>query len=387
MIIRVMSFLILVMFTAPFANAQPGVHTSRTGGEVLRLIRNEKLDLVLPGAMRDNNVDMWIHVTRPGDPDPMVPQFGSTSGYLIFTDLGDRIERAVFGGAGAVENIDVRGSIAIARAVAGYDYGNLDPHVYDELTEFVAERDPKTIAVNTSSWISTADGISYSEYIKLENILGSKYSQRIVSAENVITDFLARRVLREVTALTNILEMRRQIVARALSREVITPGVTTREDVGWWTREESYKRALTGYSTRARGPNVLYSAVSDQSQTRSPQYVLQRGDFFYIGAPVRYMDFGTDTKTYAYILKEGETSVPKTIQYAFDQAIKGQWIMREHMKVGMTAGQSLDAMVKAMEKAGYIYTPVCFRTRLSAPPNRTKLHSAHRKDNNGRFQS
>ena len=99
------------------------------------------------------------------------------------------------------------------------------------------------------------------------------------------------------------------------------------------------------------------------------------------------MDFGTDTKTYAYILKEGETSVPKTIQYAFDQAIKGQWIMREHMKVGMTAGQSLDAMVKAMEKAGYIYTPVCFRTRLSAPPNRTKLHSAHRKDNNGRFQS
>jgi len=357
MITRVMIYLILVMFTAPFANAQPGVHTSRTGGEVLRLIRNEKLDLILPGAMRDNNVDMWIHVTRPGDPDPMVPQFGSTSGYLIFTDLGDRIERAVFGGAGAVENIDVRGSIAIARAVAGYDYGNLDPHVYDELTEFVAERDPKTIAVNTSSWISTADGISYSEYIKLEKILGAKYSQRIVSAENVITDFLVRRVLREVTALTNILEMRRQIVARALSREVITPGVTTREDVGWWTREESYKRGLTGYSTGARGPNVLYSAVSEQSQTRSPQYVLQRGDFFYIGAPVRYMDFGTDTKTYAYILREGETTVPKSIQYAFDQAIKGQWIMRDHMKVGMTAGQSLDAMVKAMETAGYIYTP------------------------------
>lgn len=357
MITRVMIYLILVMFTAPFANAQPGVHTSRTGGEVLRLIRNEKLDLILPGAMRDNNVDMWIHVTRPGDPDPMVPQFGSTSGYLIFTDLGDRIERAVFGGAGAVENIDVRGSIAIARAVAGYDYGNLDPHVYDELTEFVAERDPKTIAVNTSSWISTADGISYSEYIKLEKILGAKYSQRIVSAENVITDFLVRRVLREVTALTNILEMRRQIVARALSREVITPGVTTREDVGWWTREESYKRGLTGYSTGARGPNVLYSAVSEQSQTRSPQYVLQRGDFFYIGAPVRYMDFGTDTKTYVYILREGETTVPKSIQYAFDQAIKGQWIMRDHMKVGMTAGQSLDAMVKAMETAGYIYTP------------------------------
>ena len=40
-------------------------------GEVLRLMRNEKLDLILPGTMRDNNVDMWIHVTRAEDPDPL----------------------------------------------------------------------------------------------------------------------------------------------------------------------------------------------------------------------------------------------------------------------------------------------------------------------------
>ena len=97
MISRVMFILISWMFTVPHVNAQPGVHTARTGAEVLRLIRNEKLDLILPGAMRDNNVDMWIHVTRAGDPDPLAEQFGSTSGYLIYTDLGDRIERAVFG--------------------------------------------------------------------------------------------------------------------------------------------------------------------------------------------------------------------------------------------------------------------------------------------------
>ncbi len=356
---NIILFIVLLLFsgpfTVPFANAQPGVHTSRTGGEVLRLIRNEKLDLILPGAMRDNNVDMWIHVTRSGDPDPLVPQFGSTSGYLIFTDLGGRIERAVFGGAGAVEKIDVRGSREIARAVTGYDYGNLDFSVYDELTEFVAERDPTTIAVNYSSWISSADGISYTEYLKLEKILGPKYSQRIISAENVISDFLVRRTLREVTALTNTLETHRQIVAQAFTR--ITPGVTTREDIGWWIREEAYKRHVTGYSTSGGGPSVLYSAVSDRSVTNSPHYVLQRGDFFHLGAPVRYMDFGTDTKIYAYILREGETGAPESIQYAYDQAIKGQWIQWDHMKVGMTAGESLDAMVKAMEAEGYIYTP------------------------------
>ena len=50
--------------------------------------------------------------------------------------------------------------LKLRRAIAGYDYGTLDFSVYDELTEFVAERDPKTIAVNYSDWLAVADGIS-----------------------------------------------------------------------------------------------------------------------------------------------------------------------------------------------------------------------------------
>ena len=77
MIARVMVFLVSVMFAIPFANAQQLLprRTPETEAEVIRLMRNEKLNFILPGAMRDNNVDMWIHVTRSGDPDPMVPQF------------------------------------------------------------------------------------------------------------------------------------------------------------------------------------------------------------------------------------------------------------------------------------------------------------------------
>ena len=77
MITRLLLILLSVMFTVPVASAQPGANSSRAGGEILRQMRNQKIDLILPGAMRDNNVDMWIHVTRSGDPDPLVPQFGS----------------------------------------------------------------------------------------------------------------------------------------------------------------------------------------------------------------------------------------------------------------------------------------------------------------------
>lgn len=80
--------------------------------------------------MRDNSVDMWIHAARHGNSDALEYKFGRIEGYLIFTDLGDRIERAifggVFGGSGGVENIDVQGSMEVARAVAGYDYGKVD---------------------------------------------------------------------------------------------------------------------------------------------------------------------------------------------------------------------------------------------------------------------
>ena len=77
MIPRIMILLISVMFIVPDAIAQRGgdyfnplsQRTAETDREALRLMRNEKLRLVLPGAMRDNNVDMWIHVTRAGDQD------------------------------------------------------------------------------------------------------------------------------------------------------------------------------------------------------------------------------------------------------------------------------------------------------------------------------
>ncbi len=349
MIARVMLFLAAVMFTVPVANAQPDVYTPDTN-EVLRLIRKDKLDLVLPGAMRDNNVDMWIHVGRAGDPDPLEYEFGQLNGYLIFTDLGDRIERASFGGMFrrlGVENIDVHGSTAIARAITGYDYGKVDFSVYDELTEFVAERDPKTIAVNYSDWLAVADGISYTQYVKLQKILGPKYAARMVSAENLITDFRTIRTLREVAVQVNTLEIARQSLMKKFSG--ITPGETSAGDVG----------AQVLYS--ASGANSGNETF--QSSTGSENYVLQRGDFFYSDAHGSdWIDFGfssfsVDTKAYAYILREGETSVPESIQYAFDQAIKGQWIMRDHMRVGMTAGESLQAMISAMEEAGYIYTP------------------------------
>ncbi len=360
-------FVLAALLTVPATPAPQIAQTARERAEILHLIRKEKLDLILPGAMRDNNVDMWIHVVRDGDPDPMRAHFGAISGYAIFTDRGgDRIERALFGGGGHPDLFDIFGSREISMAIDGYDYRTQDFSVYDELRAFVAERDPEVIAVNTSDWLAIADGISHSQYVKLERILRPEYTSRIVSAESVITDFRVRRVQREIVALSNALEAHRQILERALSNEVIEPGVTTLGEIGWWVREEFAKRDLdSGNGMGVSIPRILYSAVSDPIDPpdvrwwiHHDDYVIQRGDFLTFDVGVRYLDyFSTDYKRNAYLLREGEQTVPESIQHAYDQAIAARPIIREQIQVGKTAEQTLTDIVAALEAADYIYTP------------------------------
>ena len=134
------------------------------------LIRKEKFYLILPGAMRDNDFDIWIHVIRDGIPDPLALDLGGTAGYFVFTDRGgDRIERAVFGG---------RGSAMMERDV--YDvYGR-----EEDLRPYVEERNPEKIAVNTSAWIPASDGLSHSGYRKLVDMLGERRLAAEVSGES-----------------------------------------------------------------------------------------------------------------------------------------------------------------------------------------------------------
>ncbi len=356
-----------LLFSAPAISAELSAKSIRESAELLHLIRREKLDLILPEAMRGNGVDMWIHIIRDGDSDPMAVHFGDVSGYVIFTDRGgDRIERAVFGEGGHPDLFDIHGSDRIARAISGYDYGRQDTDIFKEISEYIAERDPRKIAVNYSDWLAISDGISHTQYVRLEKILGAKYAARMVSAENVITDFRVRRVQREVVEFSNALEMHRHILERALSGEVITPGETTLGDVGWWVAEEKRRLGLAGgISPGVSIPRILYSAVSEPIDApdvrwwiHHEDYVIQRGDFMTFDISVRYLDyFTTDFKRNAYVLRDNETSVPDSIQRAFDRAITAHKIMRPHIVAGRTARETLASLVGALEAAGYVYTP------------------------------
>jgi len=329
-----MAILYVVLITMGFsARAQE----ARARYETMKMIRKEKLDLVLPGAMRDNKVDMWIHVMQDGHVDPLYLDLGvrmrltvnDTTCFVIFTDRGKKgIERAVLGGG--------RGDRAL--------YTIWAPE--NDLGAFVAERDPKVIAVNMSVGIPASNGMSYVGYQRLTERIGKKYTARLISAEDLISDFRVRRVQSEVIAFAKVCEMQRQLMEETYRR--IVPGVTTYEELGWWVQDRVMEMGL-GHGPVPSGPSAPRGRLS--------RNVYTRGDFLSWDWGLHYLNFGTDYKRYGYILKEGETDIPKGIKHLWNTGLRAREIYRKTIKIGYSAGDMRDMMIKAMEAEGFVYTP------------------------------
>ena len=89
-----LAFLVMALLV-PRVEAQE----ARRRWEMQRQIRLDKFEQVLPRAMRDNGIDMWIVAVKENHYDPLWKDLGrgyvSGIGYYVFTDRGgDRIERA-----------------------------------------------------------------------------------------------------------------------------------------------------------------------------------------------------------------------------------------------------------------------------------------------------
>lgn len=307
--------------------------------ELMNQIRQEKFDLVLPEVMRENGIDMWITVNREGFEDPLTEDFGKgyvgSYGYYVFTDRGEgRIERAILG----VET-------ALVETNGAYDIKGSA----DELKAFVDERNPQSIALNFARNIGAADGLSHTSYLKLTEELGQKFADRFVSSEKLASDFRSRRVASEIAAFAWAGELSRDIAERAFSNEVITPGKTTLAEVAWWMREQQYENNL---GTSFGMPSV-YITGPDGFVALSDDHVIQRGDFLAIDWGVGYLNFYTDMKRHAYVLQDGETHLPDSLQKAFDNGRAVRDILKANIKVGRTAGATFDILNEHINDAGF----------------------------------
>ena len=330
-------FLVLGLAVVVPAIASPS--EARDCWEMRNQIRRDKFDLVLPQAMRENGIDMWITVMKEGNFDPLYLELGqgyvSSIGFIIFTDLGrERIERAVLGIDGPqIENCGAYDVFLPA----------------SDLKKFVAERKPKRIGVNMSDRLGRADGLSRAGYDYLVKTLGPPYDTRLVSADKLVSDFLYHRVASEIAVFAEAGRISRELAERALSNEVIVPGETRLEDVAWWLQDQLEARRLES----SFGLPSVYITGPEGIEATSNQRIIQRGDLLMIDWGVGLMGLYTDMKRIAYVLKDGETQAPAGIQNAFDRAVSVREVVRRAIKPGRTGSETVVAINTALDAAGF----------------------------------
>ena len=84
---------------------------------------------------------------------------------------------------------------------------------------------------------------------------------------------------------------------------------------------------------------------------------------------ISHMNFGTDFKRVAYVLKEGETSVPSGIQFGWDRALEAREVIKSTIKVSQTAGETLKKIGQALEDAGFEYIHLIVDPMLGGGPS------------------
>jgi len=326
---------LLLPALAPGAGAQE----ARRRWEMQRQIRLDKFEQVLPRVMRAHGIEMWIVAVKENHREPLWEDLGrgyvSGIGYYVFTDRGGaRVERAALGPSGYL--IEESGAYDLFAPAS-------------TLAAFVKARDPKTIAINMSAEIGPADGLSHAMYEHLVQTLGEPFVSRFVSAERLVSEFRSRRVSAEIVAFGEAAGIAVQLAERALSNEVITPGRTTLEDVAWWLQDRLLERGLGSEfdmpSVYVTGPEGI-AAVSTAR-------IIQPGDVVMIDWGVQLMNFGTDVKRVAYVLKPGEAAPPASIQAAFDRALAVRDVLKRAIRPGVRADETMKHMDAALRAAGY----------------------------------
>ncbi len=317
--------------------------------EVGCVIRNDKFDFVLPGAMQRAGIEMWIVWDHGRGTEPMSLDFG------IDSVNGQGIYVFYYPGEGRVERIQLGRKTQLAADCGAYDsFGSVG-----QLRSIVEERDPKTIGLNylavpnNREGLHVADGLSHTDYKHLETVLGEKYASRFVSAQHLIADFHGERVASEIIEFSKVADITRKGIERALSNEVITPGMTTINDVARWLEGYREEKGLQ----RAWYPSVRLNHPSGR-MIRNEDRVIQRGDVLQIDWGGGRNNFSTDIKRFAYVLKEGEAVPPPGVVNAFDVAWKVGQIIRANVRSGRTGREQLDDLKQTIRDAGYVYTEV-----------------------------
>ena len=338
----------------------------RERAAAIEALQADRLNHLLPTLMAERDLDMWVLITREYNEDPVVKTLlpptwlnARRRTILVFTKDPQ---------SGEVERV----------AMTRYAFGKHFPSVWDKakqpdqfqaLAEYIVQKNPQKIGINTSAHYGIADGLAKTDDDGLRRALPKQYRDRLVSAEDLAVAWIETRTEKEMQLFQQLVEITHTIIAEAFSTQVITPGVTTTEDVVWWLRE---KVAALGLST------WFHPTIDVQRNEESDLYafdglqkwdIIQPGDLVHCDFGISYLTLNTDCQQLAYVLRAGEDKAPDYLEKALAEGNRVQDQFTERFATGRTGNATLQQSLAAGRAKG-------LRPQIYTHPLGTYGHSA-----------
>lgn len=349
--------LLLALALALPAHAQ--VLPLRDQARVIDEILAERLDTVLPPLMQRSGIDLWIVISREYNEDPVLRTM------LPATWLNARRRTILVfhrdAASGKVDKLAVARYSVGDRITAAWDMQKF-PDQWKALVDLVAKRDPKKIAIDTSADFAHADGLDHTDYLELMQALPETLRSRVVSAQPLAVGWLETRTEREMQIYPQLVAMTHRVIDEAFSEKVITPGITTTDDVVWWLRQKLRDQGIDTWfhPTVAIQRNDAENFDHLKSFIDHPDgEIIRPGDLLHVDFGITYLRLNTDIQQHAYVLRPGETQAPAWLAKALAKANRLQDILTGQFKQGRSGNDILAAALAQAKSEGIkasIYT-------------------------------
>ncbi|CAB0151336.1 hypothetical protein PSI9734_01725 [Pseudidiomarina piscicola] len=310
-------------------------------------ILHERMKQLLPTLMAQANIDMWLVINREYAEDPvyftLVPQpshAARRTTMLVFSRNKD----------GTVEHLSVNRYPLGEPYKTAWSGGNLAQQ-WQALAALIEAKNPDRIGINVSEHWPVADGLTHGLHQRLLDALPDTYEQRLVSAEDLVVRWVETRTAKELAVYPQIVALARSVIAEAFSNRVITPGVTTTDDVAWYIRNRFAELQLQiwfqPYVTLQRAG---HGCDTEQAFCGQSGHTIERGDVIHTDIGICYLKLCTDTQELGYVLPLGMTEVPGELSTALSKGNQWQDHLTEAFQVGRSGNEILAATVEKSEQ-------------------------------------
>jgi Xaa-Pro aminopeptidase len=313
-------------------------------------IRKKRINRLLPKALKNAAVDCWLVICRENNNDPLADHIGGenaggTAVFLFYTD-SKGFHSLVFspsGEATALDELDIHHKVvSVDRAVSAVSLA----------AEFIKNQQFKKIAINSSDTNSLADGMSFTQRIELESLLG-KDAEKLVSSAELVYEWLSIKTHEEVEILTKAAQLAADWQIEAYKQ--VVPGKSTDADIAKFLKKKIAEYGVTDGWASDQNPNV--NSGPDRGHSHATNKVIMPGDVIQIDFGIKlYNRWVSDIQRFAYVLKNNEKQAPKEIQFYWESSKAGNRAVLAAMKPGVKGVEvdSTQRVLMDLAKSEYV---------------------------------